>query len=156
MLEPQDKAPEFAGPTNNDGQISSNDLNGQAYLLYFYPRDNTPGCTKQAIYFTENKDTFDALGVKIIGVSRDTVKKHDNFTAKKDLRIPLISDEDGTICEAYGVWVEKSMYGKKYMGIERSSFLIDGDGVIQNIWRKVKVGKHLEETLEAATALNAA
>ncbi len=155
MLQEQDKAPAFAGPTNNEGHIDSKDLQGQAYLLYFYPKDNTPGCTKQAIYFTENKDTFEDLGIKIIGVSRDSVKKHDNFTTKQNLGIPLISDEDGKICEDFGVWVEKSMYGKKFMGIERSSFLVDAEGTIQNIWRKVKVGKHLEEVLEAAKALNA-
>ncbi len=152
-LEPGDKAPAFSMPRDGDGTISLKDLKGQKIVLYFYPKDDTSGCTKQAIAFTEHKAEFDAIGATIVGVSRDTVAKHDKFIAKHDLGIALGSDEEGAVTEAYGVWQEKKMYGKTYMGIVRSTFLIDEKGVIREIWRKVKVKDHVEAVLEAAKAL---
>ena len=116
----------------------------KAVLLYFYPKDNTPGCTKQACGFRDDLPQFDKLDATVIGISKDSLKKHHNFTDKHDLNFPLLSDENGTVCEDYGVWVEKNLYGRKYMGIERTTFLIDPDGVIQDIWRKVKVNGHID------------
>ena len=116
-------------------------------MLYFYPKDDTAGCTKEAIAFTEHVGAFEAAGVSVIGASKDSVSNHDKFIAKHDLGVQLISDEDGTLCEDYGVWVQKSMYGRKYMGIERSTFVIDGNGIIRAAWRKVKVPGHVEELL---------
>jgi peroxiredoxin Q/BCP len=146
-------APDFTLPTDGDGTLTLSDLKGQNVILYFYPKDDTPGCTKQAIGFTENLDDFTKANTTIIGVSKDTVKKHDKFKEKHSLAIPLISDEDGTLCESYGVWVEKSMYGKKYMGIDRSTFLIDKTGTIRKIWRKVKVKDHIADVLESVLSL---
>ncbi|MEM8592381.1 MAG: peroxiredoxin, partial [Pseudomonadota bacterium] len=122
-------------------------------VLYFYPKDDTSGCTKEAIAFTEALAEFDAAGATIIGVSKDPVAKHDKFVAKHDLKVALVSDADSDICEQYGVWVEKSMYGKKYMGIERATYLIDGAGKIAQVWRKVKVPGHSDAVLEAVKAL---
>jgi thioredoxin-dependent peroxiredoxin len=144
-----DHAPDFAAPRDGGGTISLADHAGRPVVLYFYPKDDTPGCTKEAIGFTEAAADFAALGATVIGVSKDPVKKHDKFVAKYDLGIPLISDEDGNICENYGVWVEKSMYGKTYMGIERATYLIGADGKIAQIWRKVKVPGHVEAVLNA-------
>jgi peroxiredoxin Q/BCP len=145
-----DTAPEFTMPTDGGGEISLAALRGRQVVLYFYPRDDTPGCTKEAIAFTGLASEFDSAGAVVIGVSRDTVAKHDKFKAKHDLNVVLASDEDGGVCEAYGVWVEKNMYGRKSMGIERSTFLIDAEGGIAKVWRKVKVPGHAEEVLEAA------
>jgi len=117
--------------------------------LYFYPRDDTPGCTKEAIGFTEMDSEFAEAGAVVLGVSKDTVAKHDKFIKKHDLGVILLSDEDGDVCERYGVWVEKNMYGKKSMGIERATFLIGTDGAIKQIWRKVKVPGHVDAVLEA-------
>ena len=122
-------------------------------MLYFYPKDDTPGCTKEAIAFTANAAKFDKAGAVIVGVSKDSVAKHEKFKKKHDLSVTLGADEDGEVCEAYGVWVEKSMYGRKYMGIERSTFVIDGKGVIREAWRKVKVPGHAEDVLKAVEAL---
>ena len=122
-------------------------------MLYFYPKDSTPGCTTEACGFREALPDFSKIGAEIIGVSRDSVKRHDSFKAKYELPFTLASDEDGTLCEAYGVWVEKMNYGRKYMGIERSTFLIDEQGRIAKIWRKVRVNKHVEKVLEEARAL---
>lgn len=122
-------------------------------VVYFYPKDDTSGCTKEAIGFSEAKAEFDALGATIIGISPDSAAKHDKFIAKYDLTIQLGADEDKAVAEAYGVWVEKSMYGKKYMGVERSTFLVDADGTIAKAWRKVKVPGHVEDVLEATKAL---
>ncbi|MCR9071801.1 MAG: thioredoxin-dependent thiol peroxidase [Thalassobaculaceae bacterium] len=153
-LDVGDKAPDFTMPTDGGGEVSLAKLKGKPVVLYFYPRDDTPGCTKEACGFRDALPDFSgAGGVEIIGVSRDTVAKHDKFKAKYDLPFTLGSDESGAVTEAYGVWVEKSMYGKKSMGIERSTFLIDGDGVIRGVWRKVKVPGHVEEVLEAAKGL---
>ncbi|MFX4223600.1 MAG: thioredoxin-dependent thiol peroxidase [Thalassobaculum sp.] len=153
-LDVGDKAPDFTMPTDGGGEVSLAKLKGKPVVLYFYPRDDTPGCTKEACGFRDALPDFSgAGGVEIIGVSRDTVAKHDKFKAKYDLPFTLGSDESGAVTEAYGVWVEKSMYGKKSMGIERSTFLIDGEGVIRGVWRKVKVPGHVEEVLEAAKGL---
>ncbi len=147
------KAPAFSLPTDGGGKMALKDLKGKKVVLYFYPKDDTSGCTKQAIAFTEAGDGFEDAGAVIIGVSKDSVEKHDKFKAKHDLGITLASDEDGEVLEKYGVWVEKSMYGKKYMGIERSTFLIDDKGVVRQVWRKVRVPGHVEAVLEAARAL---
>lgn len=148
-LEVGKTAPNFSCPTDSSGNISLSELKGNMVVLYFYPKDDTPGCTKEAIAFTELKKEFDAHGAKIIGVSKDTPTKHDKFKAKHDLDVTLISDEDGKLIEKYGVWVEKNMYGRKYMGIERATYLIGSDGKILNIWRKVRVNGHVEAVLEA-------
>lgn len=147
-----DKAPEFEMPTDGGGDVSLKQLAGRNVVLYFYPRDDTPGCTKEAIAFTGLAGEFEAANAVIVGVSRDTVAKHDKFKAKHDLNVVLASDEDGSVCEAYGVWVEKNMYGRKSMGIERSTFVIDPQGQVKNVWRKVKVAGHAEAVLEAVRA----
>ncbi|MEM1139145.1 MAG: thioredoxin-dependent thiol peroxidase [Pseudomonadota bacterium] len=152
-LEPGAKAPAFTMPTDTGGTVSLKDYKGKALVLYFYPRDDTPGCTKEAIAFTEHQAAFEKAGAEILGVSRDTVAKHDKFKAKHDLTITLAADDDGATTEAYGVWVEKKMYGKTSMGIERATFLIDGKGVVREVWRKVKVPGHAEAVLEAVKAL---
>jgi peroxiredoxin Q/BCP len=152
-LNPGGRAPAFAMATDGDGKIALKDLKGRPVVLYFYPRDDTSGCTAQACAFHDDLSGFKKLKAAIIGVSKDSVASHDKFKAKYGLNFPLASDTDGKICEAYGVWKEKSMYGKKYMGIERSTFLIDGKGVIRHIWRKVKVDGHAEEVRDALKKL---
>jgi peroxiredoxin Q/BCP len=148
-----DQAPDFTLPTDGGEMVTLSALAGQPVVVYFYPKDDTSGCTKQAIGFSESKGEFDELGIKIIGISPDSVAKHDKFIAKHDLKVTLAADEDKQVAEAYGVWVEKSMYGKKYMGVDRSTFLIDGKGMVVKAWRKVKVPGHIEEVLAAARAL---
>lgn len=148
-----EKAPDFKLPTDGGGSVNLSALAGKPVIVYFYPKDDTSGCTKEAIAFSQAKDQFEALGVTIIGISPDSATKHDKFKAKYDLTIMLAADEEKTVAEAYGVWVEKSMYGKKYMGVERSTFLVDGKGTIAKAWRKVKVPGHVDEVLEAAKAL---
>ncbi|MEQ8657966.1 MAG: thioredoxin-dependent thiol peroxidase [Hyphomicrobiales bacterium] len=148
-----DKAPDFSLPTDGGGSVSLSALQGKPVIVYFYPKDDTSGCTKQAIGFSESKSAFDAVGATIIGISPDSAAKHDKFIAKYDLTIQLAADEEKTVAEAYGVWVEKSMYGKKYMGVERSTFLVAADGTISKAWRKVKVPGHVDEVLEAVKAL---
>ncbi len=148
-----DKAPDFSMPADGGGDVKLSDLKGKTVVLYFYPKDDTPGCTKEAIAFTANAAKFDEAGAVIVGVSKDSVAKHEKFKKKHDLSVTLGADEDGEVCEAYGVWVEKSMYGRKYMGIERSTFVIDGKGVIREAWRKVKVPGHAEDVLKAVEAL---
>ncbi|GAB5511751.1 MAG: thioredoxin-dependent thiol peroxidase [Hyphomicrobiales bacterium] len=148
-----DKAPGFSLQTDAGGNVTLSDLAGKPVIVYFYPKDDTSGCTKEAIAFSEHKDAFSALGATIIGISPDSPAKHDKFKAKYDLTIMLAADEEKTVAEAYGVWVEKSMYGKKYMGVERSTFLVDGSGSIAKAWRKVKVPGHVEQVLDAAKAL---
>ena len=144
-----DKAPDFSMPSNGSGSVSLADFAGRYLVLYFYPKDDTPGCTKEAIGFTESKAEFDALNTAILGVSKDTPAKHDKFIAKHDLKVALGSDESGEMIESYGVWVEKNMYGKKYMGIERATYLISPDGTILEIWRKVRVKDHVSAVLTA-------
>ncbi len=146
-------APDFSAPTDGGKSLTLSSLRGKSVVLYFYPRDDTPGCTKEAIGFAEARAAFDKAGAAIVGVSKDTVAKHDKFKAKYELPFTLVSDETGEICEAYGVWVEKKQYGRTYMGIERATFLIDGDGVVQRAWRKVKVNGHVDEVLAATQDL---
>jgi peroxiredoxin Q/BCP len=143
-------APDFTMPTDGGGTLSLGDLRGKKVVLYFYPKDDTPGCTKEACGFRDMLPDFSAVDAEIVGVSKDSVAKHDKFKAKHELPFTLASDEDGSVCEAYGTWVEKSMYGKKYMGIDRATFLIDADGVLQAEWRKVKVPGHVEDVLAKA------
>lgn len=147
-----DTAPDFSLPTDGGGTLSLKGLRGRKVVLYFYPKDDTSGCTKEACAFRDAEPDFTAADAAIIGISKDGVTKHDKFKAKHGLNFTLASDEDGAVCEAYGVWVEKSMYGRKYMGIERATFLIDEQGVIREIWRKVKVTGHAEAVLKAARA----
>lgn len=146
------KAPDFSLPRDGGGTISLSDYKGQKVILYFYPKDDTSGCTKQACTLNENLSSFNKLKAQIIGVSKDSVKKHDKFKEKYGLQFPLASDEIGTTCEDYGVWVEKSMYGRKYMGIERTTFLIDETGKIERIWNKVKIEGHEQELMDALKA----
>ena len=154
MAEIGQAAPDFTLPQSGGGEdVTLSALKGSAVVLYFYPRDDTPGCTKEAIAFSEHLGAFEAAGAKVFGISKDTVAKHDKFTAKHDLTVPLLSDAEGAVCEAYGVWVEKNMYGKKSMGIERATYLIAADGTIAQVWRKVKVPGHAEAVLEAVGAL---
>ena len=145
-----DKARPFTLPTDGGGEISLSDLKGNMAVLYFYPKDNTPGCTTEAIAFSALKKEFDSLGVKIVGVSKDSVRKHDNFKAKHDLNIILASDETGQMIEDYGVWVLKKLYGREYMGIERATYLLDKSGKVLQAWRKVRVKGHAEAVLDAA------
>lgn len=144
-----DQIPRFSLPTLSDQSLSNDDLSGSWSVIYFYPKDNTPGCTKEAIAFSENIEEFKSLGARVIGVSADSPKKHENFINKHDLSVELISDEDKTLCEAFGVWVEKKLYGKVYMGIERATFLFDPTGTLKEVWRKVKVTGHAEDVLSA-------
>lgn len=146
-------APTFTLPRDGGGTVSLSDFAGSPVVLYFYPKDDTSGCTKEAIEFTTEKAAFDAAGAVVIGVSKDSVAKHDKFIAKHDLDVILGADEDGAVCEAYGVWVEKQMYGKTYMGIERATFLIGADGKVAQEWRKVRVKGHVEAVLEAVKVL---
>lgn len=147
------KAPAFTLETDDGKKLSLNDLKGKKTVLYFYPKDDTPGCTKEAIAFTEEMTKFKRAGAAVIGVSKDSVSRHQKFKEKHGLKVTLGADEKGDAVEKYGVWVEKNMYGRKYMGIERSTFLIDEKGVIRKIWRKVKVPGHAAEVLEAVKSL---
>jgi len=146
-------APDFTLPRDGGGTVSLSDFKGRNVVLYFYPKDDTPGCTREAVSFTERAADFEAANTVVIGVSRDTVAKHEKFRDKYGLGVILGADEDGKVCEAYGVWVEKSLYGRKYMGIERATFLIDAEGRLAQIWRKVKVVGHSDQVLEAARAI---
>jgi peroxiredoxin Q/BCP len=148
MIDQGDKAPDIA-VTASDGSSINLAAPGGPLVLYFYPKDDTSGCTREAQDFTALADDFAAAGAKIVGVSRDPMKRHAKFIEKYDLKVALASDEDGRISEAFGTWVEKSMYGRKYMGMERSTFLIGKDGRVIRAWRKVKVPGHAAEVLEA-------
>jgi len=154
-LQPGDKAPGFELPSDEGGDIRLADLKGKAVVLYFYPKDDTSGCTSEAKAFTEAQADFDALGAIVVGVSKDSVKSHGKFRQKYGLSVRLGSDVEGEMIQRYGVWVEKSMYGRKYMGIERATFLIDGAGVIRKVWRKVSVTGHAQEVLAATRELSA-
>jgi peroxiredoxin Q/BCP len=147
-LKPGDLAPAFDMPTD-DGRVSLAALRGKSVVLYFYPKDDTPGCTTEAQAFTALADDFAKAGAVVVGVSRDTAAKHGKFRKKYDLTVLLGADEDGAVTEAYGVWVEKSLYGRQYMGIERATFLIGPDGIIRQVWRKVKVAGHAAAVLAA-------
>ncbi len=153
MPEVSDIAPDFTLPRDGGGEVTLSEQRGRAVVLFFYPRDDTPGCTKESIGFSEQLQAFADAGANVFGISRDTVAKHDKFVAKHGLTTPLLSDEGQSVCEDYGVWVEKNMYGRKSMGIERSTFLIDTEGKIARVWRKVKVPGHVDDVLEAARAL---
>ena len=153
MLKAGDKAPDFDLPTNAGDTLSMKTLKGKTVVLYFYPKDMTPGCTTEAQEFRDHIKDFEKAGAVVVGVSKDSVKRHDIFVAKHDLPFQLVSDEDGHLCEDYGVWLEKSMYGKKFMGIQRATFIIDGKGVIQHVWPKVKVKGHVAEVLATVQAL---
>ena len=153
-LESGSKAPAFSMKTDGGGKVSLSELKGKNVVLYFYPKDDTSGCTAEACGFRDSLPVFKKLDAVVIGVSRDSVESHDKFKKKYDINFTLGSDETGKVTEAYGVWVEKSMYGKKYMGIERATFLIDGKGVIRQVWRKVKVPGHVEEVAKAIKQLD--
>ncbi|WP_303719030.1 peroxiredoxin [Brevundimonas naejangsanensis] len=146
-------APAFDLATDGDGRVSLDGLKGKNVVLYFYPKADTPGCTTEGQDFSTLIDRFAAANAVVIGASRDTVKKLDRFKAKHDLKVVLGSDEDGAVTEAWGVWVLKKLYGREYMGIERATFLIDGQGVVRRAWRNVKVKGHAEEVLAAVEAL---
>jgi peroxiredoxin Q/BCP len=155
MIGEGDEAPAI-NVTASDGSTVSLASPGQPLVLYFYPKDDTSGCTLEAQNFTQLAPDFEKAGVRVVGVSRDPMKKHEKFIAKYDLAVPLASDEDGRISETFGTWVEKSMYGRKYMGMERATYLIGADGRVLKAWRKVKVPKHAEEVLKAARELASA
>ncbi len=152
-IEIGDKAPDFTLPTDGNGKISLSKLRGQKVVLYFYPKDDTSGCTAEACGFRDALPKFGKIEAAVIGISRDSVAAHDKFKRKHDLTFTLASDEAGEVCERYGVWVQKSMYGRKYMGIERATFLVDEKGMVRGVWRKVKVPGHVEAVLAAAKAL---
>ena len=153
MVKEGTAAPAFNTTDANGEPVNLKDFRGKKVVLYFYPKDDTSGCTAEACAFRDSLPDFSKVKAAIVGISRDSVESHDKFKKKFHLTFPLVSDEDGKVCEAYGTWVEKSMYGRKYMGIERSTFLIDEKGVIRAIWRKVKVPGHAEDVLKAAAAL---
>jgi peroxiredoxin Q/BCP len=150
-LDVGDKAPDFTLATDSDGKVKLSDLKGQKVVLYFYPKDDTPGCTKEACAFGEMFPRFKKMDATVIGISRDSVASHDKFKKKYKLPFILGSDSDGKVTEKYGVWVEKSLYGRKYMGIERATFLIDEKGKIAQIWHKVKVDGHADEVMKAVS-----
>ncbi len=148
-----DKAPGFDLPTDGGGTLSLASLKGGKVVLYFYPKDSTPGCTTEAGDFRDRIKDFEKSGAVVVGASKDSVKRHDNFKAKNGLPFTLLADIDGALCDAYGVWVQKKLYGREYMGIERATFLIDEKGVIREVWRKVKVKGHAGLVLEAVKKL---
>lgn len=153
MIEPGSPAPDFTLPRDGGGSLTLSSLRPQKVVLYFYPKDDTSGCTREALDFTASRDAFAAAGTVVVGVSKDSVRSHEKFLEKHALGVILASDEGADVCERYGVWVEKSMYGRTYMGIERTTVLIDGAGRIARVWPKVKVPGHVEEVLAAAGAL---
>ena len=147
------KAPDFTANTDGGKKLKLSGLRGKPVVLYFYPKDDTSGCTAQACGFRDSLPDFSKVKAQVIGVSKDSVEKHDKFKKKYGLTFPLVSDEDGKICEKYGTWIEKSLYGRKYMGIDRATFLIDKDGVVRKVWHKVKVNGHVDAVAEALKAL---
>lgn len=153
MLNEGDRVPDARLEGMEGETISPADFEGQKLVLYFYPKDDTSGCTREAQDFSRLADEFEKEGTWILGVSKDSPARHRKFIEKYDLRVRLATDADGSVCEAFGTWVEKSMYGRKYMGIERATFLIDRDGTVYRMWRKVKVPGHAEDVLEAAKEL---
>ncbi len=149
-----DQAPDFTLPVDSGGDVTLSKLRGRNVVVYFYPKDLTSGCTREAVAFSELVKEFDAANTIVMGISADSISRHEKFRKKHDLTIILASDEERKAIEAYGVWIEKNMYGRKYMGIERASFLIDDKGKLVHIWRKVRLAGHVEKVLEAAQALN--
>ena len=154
MINEGERAPDMKVKLGDGSEVSLASP-GQPLVVYFYPKDDTSGCTREAQDFTALAPDFSAAGVKVVGISRDPQKSHEKFIAKYDLKVPLASDEDGAISDAFGTWVEKSMYGRKYMGMERATYLIGGDGMVAKEWRKVKVPGHAEAVLKAARELAA-
>ena len=152
-IEIGDKAPDFTLATDGNGKVTLSKLRGQKVVLYFYPKDDTSGCTAEACGFRDSFPKFGKVEAAVIGISKDSVAAHDKFKKKYELPFTLASDVEGKVCESYGVWVEKSMYGRKYMGIERCTFLLDAEGVVRGAWRKVRVPGHVAEVLKAARAL---
>lgn len=152
-VEPGQPVPDFSLPRDGGGSLGPADFRGRKLVVYFYPKDDTSGCTTEALAFTARLAEFEAADTAVVGISRDSVKSHDRFREKHALRVALLSDESGTVCEAFGVWTEKSMYGRKFMGIERSTFLVDRDGIIARAWRGVKVPGHVDAVLAAAETL---
>ena len=146
-------APAFDLATDGDARVTLAGLKGKSVVLYFYPKADTPGCTTEGLDFSALSDQFAGANAVVIGVSRDAVKKLDRFKAKHDLKVILGSDEDGVVCEAYGTWIMKKLYGREYMGVERATFLIDGAGVVRRVWRSVKVKGHAEQVLESTQSL---
>ena len=153
MIDVGKPAPDFTAQKNSGGTFTLSDMKGQVVVLYFYPKDDIPGCTKQAKEFSEHLAAFEKAGAIVVGISKDSVKKHGKFITKHDLKVVLVADEDLVVNEKYGVWVEKKLYGRKYMGTERTTVLIDKAGVIQRLWSKVKLPGHVEEVLAAVQAL---
>lgn len=153
MIESGQKAPDFELPDDQGKPVRLSKLKGKPVVLYFYPKDDTSGCTREAKDFTDLKKAFDKTGARVFGISPDSVKSHDKFRCKHDLDVTLLSDEEKVVATAYGVWVEKSMYGRKYMGVERTTFLIDAKGKVATVWRKVSVPDHAAEVLTAVQAL---
>ena len=147
-----DKAPNFCLPDETGQTVCLADLHGRSVIVYFYPKDDTPGCTTEACGFRDKREMFKGINANVLGISKDSVKSHAKFKEKYELNFPLLSDEKGEVCAAYGVWKEKSMYGKTYMGIERTTFLINKDGVIAHIWPKVSVTGHVDEVVKAVKA----
>lgn len=146
-------APEFSLPASGGRQVSLSEFTGKTVVLFFYPKDDTSGCTRESIDFTESMAEFDAANAVVLGISKDSVAKHDKFIGKHNLGMTLLSDEQGSVCEDYGVWKEKSMYGRKFWGIERSTFVIGSDGLLTAEWRKVKVPGHVAAVLETVKKL---
>jgi peroxiredoxin Q/BCP len=155
MLDAGAKAPDFELPADDGTRVKLSKLRGRPVVLYFYPKDDTSGCTREAKDFTALAADFEKAGAAVYGISPDSVASHDKFRCKHDLAVRLLADEEKSVATAYGVWVEKSMYGKKYMGVERSTFLIDGKGKLAAVWRKVSVPGHAEDVLAAVKALKA-
>lgn len=153
MTDAHETAPDFTLPVTGGGTVTLSDLRGGPVVLFFYPRDDTSGCTKESIAFSGLIAEFADAGAQVFGISKDSMASHDKFVAKHELEVPLLSDENDQVCEAFDVWKQKSMYGKTFMGIERSTFLIGTDGKVAKVWRKVKVPGHAEEVLEAVRAL---
>lgn len=149
-----DAAPTFSLPADDNTTVSLGDFKGKNVILYFYPKDDTPGCTLEACGFQESLALIQAENAVVLGVSKDSIASHQKFKTKHALTFPLLSDSDGTLCAAYGTWIEKSMYGKKYMGIDRATFIIDTSGVVTEIWRGVKVAGHIKAVLDALKKLN--
>jgi peroxiredoxin Q/BCP len=148
-----DRVPDFSLPRDGGGVVGPADYRGRKLVLYFYPKDDTPGCTTEALEFTARLPEFEAAGTAVLAISKDSVKSHDRFRDKHGLSVPLLSDESGAVVEKFGLWGEKKMYGRTFMGVERATYLVDTDGFVRRVWRSVKVSGHVEEVLEAARAL---
>ncbi len=152
MLNPGDEAPDFSLPRDGGGMVTLSEQRPAPVVLFFYPRDDTPGCTREAAAFSALADDFAAAGARVLGISTDSIASHERFRDRHGLRVPLLSDEGADVCRAYGVWKEKNMYGRKFMGVERTTFLIGGDGRILRVWPRVRVPGHAEEVLAAVRA----